>query len=128
MPYCPRCRYEYQEGTARCADCGAALVAFLPETWRRVKLVELYTGRSLETRMLQETLRQHGIPSLVRAAEPLRGIIGDAALPMFEQLLVAAEDLEARRQEIDECLDFVRKGVDLPLTDEEAEGEGDEGE
>jgi hypothetical protein len=128
MPYCPRCRYEYQEGTTACADCGAALVTSLPETWRHVELVELYTGRSLETRMLQETLRQHGIPSLVRAAEPLRGVIGDAALPMFEQLLVAAEDLEARREEIDECLDFVRKGADLPLAAGEGEAESDEGE
>jgi hypothetical protein len=128
MSYCPHCRYEYQEGTTACADCGAALVTSLPETWRRVELVELYTGRSLETRMLQETLRQHGIPSLVRAAEPLRGVIGDAALPMFEQLLVAAEDLEARREEIDECLDFVRKGADLPLAAGEGEAESDEGE
>jgi hypothetical protein len=129
MPFCPSCRYEYREGTTTCADCGAALVARLPETsGRRVELVKLYTGRSIETRMLQETLREHGIPSMVRAAEPLRGIIGDAALPMFEHLLVAAEDLAAQREVIDECLDFVRQGAELPPTVEEAGEECDERE
>jgi hypothetical protein len=129
MPFCPSCRYEYREGMTICADCGAALVARLPETGgRQVQLVKLYTGRSLETRMLQETLQQHGIPSLVRAAEPMRGIIGDAALPMFEHLLIAAEDLDAQRDVIDQCLDFVRRGVDLPPTGEEAGAECDERE
>jgi hypothetical protein len=28
--YCPSCRVEYRPGFARCADCGAALVAALP--------------------------------------------------------------------------------------------------
>jgi hypothetical protein len=27
MPWCPKCGTEYVEGTAECADCGAALVA-----------------------------------------------------------------------------------------------------
>jgi hypothetical protein len=126
MPFCPSCRYEYQAGVTRCADCGGALVEKLPETSRPVHLVELYTGRSIETRMLQETLREHGIPSLVRAAEPMRGIIGDAALPMFEQLLIAAEDLEAQREVIDQCLDFVRQGAELPNNTEEGIDEGDE--
>jgi hypothetical protein len=30
MPWCPRCRTEYHEGIAGCADCGSALVEELP--------------------------------------------------------------------------------------------------
>jgi hypothetical protein len=63
---------------------------------------------SIEARMLQETLAECGVPAIVRAAEPLRGVIGDAALSMFEEVLVSDADLEGRRDLIDECLDFVR--------------------
>lgn len=30
MPYCPKCRAEYREGFAECADCHSSLVASLP--------------------------------------------------------------------------------------------------
>lgn len=32
MPYCPKCRSEYRDGFARCAQCGAALTPTLPES------------------------------------------------------------------------------------------------
>jgi len=31
MPWCPKCRTEYQEGIDKCADCGSDLVDELPE-------------------------------------------------------------------------------------------------
>ncbi|MCR5830026.1 MAG: hypothetical protein K6F93_06760 [Lachnospiraceae bacterium] len=31
MPWCPKCRTEYQEGIEKCADCGSDLVDELPE-------------------------------------------------------------------------------------------------
>jgi len=33
MPYCPRCRCEYNVGVVECIDCHVPLVAFRP--WRR---------------------------------------------------------------------------------------------
>jgi hypothetical protein len=77
-----------------------------------MQLVTIYTGPSIEARMLQETLSERGIPSIVRAAEPMRGVIGDAALSMFEHVLISDADLVGRRELIDECLDFVRKGTE----------------
>jgi hypothetical protein len=78
-----------------------------------MELVMIYTGPSIEARMLHETLADRGVRSILRAAEPMRGIIGDAALPMFEHVLVADIDLEARRDVIEECLDFVRHSGEL---------------
>lgn len=82
-----------------------------------MELVTIYTGASIEARMLQETLQQRGIPSMVRAAEPLRGVIGDAALPMFEHVLVSDADFAHRRDEIEECLDFVRHAEEPDLNE-----------
>jgi hypothetical protein len=77
-----------------------------------MRLVTIYTGPSIEARMLQETLSERGIPSIVRAAEPMRGVIGDAALSMFEHVLVSDADIASRQELIEECLDFVCKGAE----------------
>jgi hypothetical protein len=108
MPYCPDCRYEYQTGVDQCPDCESALVEALPSrSGRPLQLIELYRGRSPEVRILEEALRQEGIPSLVRPVEPLSALVGDVALPMFSQLLVSRDDYEERRRVIDDCLQFV---------------------
>ena len=92
-----------------------------------MKLVRIHTGQSIEARMLEETLREHGIACIVRAAEPMRGVIGDAALAMFEEVLVSDADLTARGELIEECLDFVRKGIEAPgALEGDLEGEEEE--
>jgi hypothetical protein len=106
MPYCPDCRYEYRNDVSDCPDCDTPLVEALPGH-QPLRLVEVYRGRSPEVRILEEALRQEGIPSLVRPVEPLMGLIGDLAQPMFSQLLVSAEEYERRQQVIDDCLQFV---------------------
>lgn len=78
-----------------------------------MKLVTIYTGSSIEARMLEETLRARGIPCILRAAEPMRGVIGDVALPMYEHVLISDADLAGRREEVEECLDFVRTGAEV---------------
>ena len=106
MPFCPDCRYEYQTGVSDCPDCDTALVQELPGH-RPLRLVEVYRGRSPEVRILEEALRQEGIPCLVRPVEPLMGLIGDLAQAMFSQLLLSAEDFERHQPVIDDCLQFV---------------------
>ncbi len=108
MSFCPECRYEYRKGVPKCPDCDAPLVAALPSRSERpLRLVEVYRGRSSEVRILEEALRQEGIPSLVRSVEPLLGLVGELALSMFSQLLVSAEHLEEQQSLIDDCLQFV---------------------
>jgi hypothetical protein len=111
MPYCPDCLYEYRTGLTECPDCHELLVSELPprgdRPLRPLRLIELYRGRSPEVRILEEALRQEGIPSLVRPVEPLAALVGDLVPPMFSQLLISAEDYEERRPVIDDCLQFV---------------------
>jgi len=108
MPYCPDCRYEYLAGVDECPDCDEPLVEALPRPDHRpFRLVEIYRGRSPEVRILEEALRQEGIPSLVRPVEPLMGLIGDLALAVFSQLLVSTEIYESQQPIIDDCLQFV---------------------
>jgi hypothetical protein len=108
MPYCPECRYEYRAGIIRCSDCDMPLVEKLPSSRDRpLRLIELYRGLTPEVHILEEALRQEGIPSLVRAVGPLVGLVGDLVPPMFSQLLISADDYEQHRYIIDDCLQFV---------------------
>jgi hypothetical protein len=108
MPYCPECRYEYRAGITRCSDCEMPLVEKLPSRRDRpLRLIELYRGLSPEVHILEEALRQEGIPSLVRAVGPLLALVGDLVPPMFSQLLISADDYEQHRHIIDDCLQFV---------------------
>jgi hypothetical protein len=111
MPYCPECRYEYRAGITRCADCDAPLVTALPSRSdhlrRPLRLIELHCGLSPEVHILEEALRQEGIPSLVRPVEPLVALVGKLVPAMFSQLLISADDYEDHRRIIDDCLQFV---------------------
>src|SRR4051794_28513267 len=108
MPYCPDCRYEYRAGIPECPDCNTRLVEALPSNGHRpLRLVEVHRGRSPEVRILEEALRQEGIPSLVRPIEPLATLVGDPALSMYSQLLVSTEHYSEHRGLIDDCLQFV---------------------
>jgi hypothetical protein len=108
MPDCPNCRYEYQNGVFECPDCAVPVVEALPERGQRpLRLMELYRGRTTEVRVLEEALRQEGIPSLVRPVEPLSALVADVALAMFSQLLISVDDYEEHRALIEDCMQFV---------------------
>lgn len=77
MPYCPKCRFEYKEGMEQCPDCGAPLVDELPEE-RPPESPHFVPLRNMPSRMyaqmLQEALKNEGIPSMIKGDEgiPLR--------------------------------------------------------
>jgi hypothetical protein len=119
MPYCPQCRCEYLPEIVTCCDCEAPLVAELPRAALRPDrgLVAVYSGPFLEVGMLREALHGRGIATLQRVTDPDTGFSGRfLTTPRFAQLLVARADAEARRAEIEACLDFVTPGTDpVPL-------------
>ncbi len=80
MPFCPKCRIEYQEGITHCPDCGAELVAELPpEEESRLspsetELVELCRlSDPNQGDVLKATLEEAGIAALVRTKGPISG-------------------------------------------------------
>lgn len=59
MPWCPKCKNEYVDGIATCADCGCTLVESLEET----KKEGLLFGEEAEMRSLYDFLTCNGIES-----------------------------------------------------------------
>lgn len=68
MPFCPNCKYEYIEGVKKCADCGADLVAELPEEGQsQGKWVLLHTfSGSIFAEIVKQALGQNDIPCLMQ--------------------------------------------------------------
>jgi hypothetical protein len=87
---------------------------------RPTDLLLAYSGVSIFARMLQDALTERGIGCIVRAAEPMRGLIGDVALPPFEEVYIARGDWEERREVIEECLSFVRREEGEPAGEADA--------
>lgn len=109
MPFCPSCRYEYEEGTVVCPDCDAKLVAELPPLpddgddaersegeW--VALARLTSSGMAE--MVVEGLRAKDIPALINSGVGYFGAAGTQGLSSFAPvgggytILVAADHLE----------------------------------
>lgn len=68
MPYCPKCRFEYEMGIDICTDCDVDLVAELPpaipEEYQDAEWIELYSfPGTLYAGMAIELLTREGIPA-----------------------------------------------------------------
>ena len=64
MPFCPKCKYEYEEGVSKCPDCGSPLVDSLstPTEDDVESIVLLETTDALKAQFLAEALDEAGIP------------------------------------------------------------------
>jgi len=73
MSFCPNCRTEYTGAATKCTDCGADLVASLPQGWsitrdpENLKPAELIEGSDqVQLDLIEAQLRAAGIPSVRR--------------------------------------------------------------
>jgi hypothetical protein len=68
MPFCPTCGYEYRPGVHICPDCGASLVATLPDEPAQVSdepLVAVYQAPDeFTSRLVVDMLEAAGIRAL----------------------------------------------------------------
>jgi hypothetical protein len=78
MPYCPECGAEYDSGMTRCPDCDRDLIDDLDDTEELEEEIFLeeeappvllyHTNDPVSAEVLEEALKDQGIPCLVRAS------------------------------------------------------------
>ena len=91
MPYCPKCRYEYNPGIAVCPDCDEQLVAALPEEPDADDDEEVYDdwvqiGRLTSTQyaeMVIEALQAKDIPAVLHSGSGHFGETGQMGPSSF---------------------------------------------
>jgi hypothetical protein len=67
MPYCPKCRCEYDEGVKTCYDCGSELVDVLEPEEKPAREAFLMTvADEMEFLVVESKLREYGIPAYKR--------------------------------------------------------------
>ncbi len=97
MPFCPKCRNEYLEGTETCEDCGQALVQALPPESKarpgESELVEVwYAQGEMDAQLVRSLLESNGIESML-SGESLRLTHGFTVDGLAEvRILVRADD------------------------------------
>ena len=72
MPFCPKCKYEYREGIARCPDCDLPLRAHLREEPKAEPMEDAWVvvataANEMEARVIRGVLESAGIPVWERA-------------------------------------------------------------
>ena len=97
MPFCPKCRTEYVEGTVTCTDCGQKLVAELSpaekQTPEQTDLVEVWHVQGeMDAQLIRSLLESNGIESMF-AGESVRLTHGLTVDGLAEvRILVREED------------------------------------
>ncbi len=92
MPFCPKCRYEYESRVSRCPDCDETLVSHLPpeepveqdlpEDFRDWVQVARLTSNQY-AQMLVGAFRSSGIPVVVRGETGHFGMTGQDGISSF---------------------------------------------
>lgn len=111
MPYCADCRMEYREGSERCADCGAVLVAGpmgdrpepADENWQ----VLMRVGREQNASIIHGLLRSHGISCEV-VNKALSEMPVPSASSSYFEVWVPGESAEKARALLNEAREGTR--------------------
>ncbi len=129
MPFCPKCRCEYENDVQICADCEVDLVAELPpeipEEYSEAEWVELCTfPGTLYARMAVDLLNKEGISAYSQS------FFGGAALAVADagdfvgataSVFVLEPDLDRSRELVEPMIDEIPNGMD-----EDGDGEDDQ--
>ncbi len=93
MPFCPKCRYEYEPNVTECPDCNVALVTSLPQNeetgypfdgsldddWVRIgRLTSEHYAH-----MLIEALKAKDIPAVINSGVGYFGATGQMGISSF---------------------------------------------
>ena len=109
MPYCPCCKYEYEDSVTVCPDCDCPLVAKVHEPDHDPVLeageVVFRASDPGAAMSVQALLESQGIPTALAASMPdlvpaTRWFLGDMAVPATYrgEILVPAEDADRARE------------------------------
>lgn len=104
MPYCPRCRSEYEQGTTRCPECGEELVEgpLKSDKPKETALEVAYVGASeVDVLRAQAFLDAEGIVGVIRKLGPASYLFDDVIKDpsgAWGELLVAADDVERAKR------------------------------
>ena len=101
MPFCPNCRFEFNEGIQNCADCRADLVSELPPG-EGVEYVDWKIVQSVSSEILGNILKgvldSGGIEAVLRSHEmPSVGSVQGEFSPDWGDILVHPEDFRSAR-------------------------------
>ncbi len=90
MPFCPKCRTEYEAGVTRCSDCDELLVAELPPVENEFSTTNLENWKCVANltstayaQMVEEGLREAGIPVVVISQSGYFGTSGMMGTALF---------------------------------------------
>lgn len=105
MPFCPNCRFEFNEVIQICADCGTDLVSELPPgegveyvDWKIVQSV----SSEILGNILKGVLESGGIEAVLRSHEmPSVGSVQGDFSPDWGDILVHPEDFRNARNLIE---------------------------
>ena len=97
MPFCPKCRYEYNDDVFKCPDCDEWLVRALPEEDKKpdegddysqykdwIRLVRLTSMQYAE--MVVDVLRSKNIPAVIQSGTGHFGITGQLGTDSFRPI------------------------------------------
>jgi hypothetical protein len=109
MPYCPKCREEYQDWVKVCPDCNVALVDKLPELPERKiskePIVHIATApNEMVANMWSEILEENGIHCLLQGGE-LQAAMYASPLAVPYKIYVLESEAEKAKEVLEPFLE-----------------------
>jgi hypothetical protein len=128
MPFCPKCRDEFQDWAKTCPDCGLDLVAHLPPPPAKSGKGEdepvllASASNEPEARMWAGILEDKGIPSMVKSYPPTAVPVQPSNLQfdayVMQSDLERAREILGNRSQADPDTDRSRRPAAFPGPDE----------